>query len=381
MSVFDSDAVLHTSRLPWLIAGLLALVLAVTQLPGFAQSATDDPLPTVAFVARADNPVDALAASGVAGAMGGTVLLTPSAGLDDATRQALIDLAPDLVVLAGGEGALSPGVEQAIQQIPLETRRVSGPNRIATAVALGQLAAELGFGRPVLTGATVEGDAGLAGTLSVEALEVGSTDVVTGLNADRLDSLDSSDFWTKADDVDAATLGGQTGDAFAPVDHEHRETVTRHTSCSAAAFSPLQHSTQWSVGTITTGSQEFYTLRRSDAAGSVAFWCSIDPPVGALLTELAAEVYDSNNGAEVGPCGIRRNEGATGTNVVAQTGATGVAAAPGRTTLTAAVAPENGLVDGSVGHHIHCLVGGNSFIGLLSATVAYEIVDVPTQSP
>ncbi len=35
----------------------------------------DPPLPTVAFVARADSPVDALAAAGVAGQLGAPVYL------------------------------------------------------------------------------------------------------------------------------------------------------------------------------------------------------------------------------------------------------------------------------------------------------------------
>ena len=149
--------------------------MAVSSQDVLKGSATDPPVPTVVFLARSDNPVDALAASSVAGSLGGSVLLTRQDTLSPVTRQALIDLNPDLVVLAGGTGALSKAVEDAVKAIPLATRRVAGANRFETAVALSALAADIGFGRPLLTGATVAGDAGLAGTLSATSLRASST--------------------------------------------------------------------------------------------------------------------------------------------------------------------------------------------------------------
>ncbi len=206
----DASACLRPRRLFWLLAAVLTVALAATALPGLAQSAGDDPVPSVVFLARADNPVDALAASSIAGALGGAVLLTPPGALSPVTRQALIDLDPDLVVLAGGTAALSAVVEQEIAAIPLATQRVSGPTRIDTAVELGALAAQLGIGRPLLTGATVAGDAGLSGTLSAGALDAASADVagtlsvgalevasdaqVANLNASLLGGLGSADF-------------------------------------------------------------------------------------------------------------------------------------------------------------------------------------------
>jgi hypothetical protein len=160
------------------VAAVLAATLAITQLPSLAQTATDEPLPTVVFIARADNPVDALAAGAVAGTMGAQVLLTRTSQLEDATLAALVALDPDLVVLAGGNAALSPAVEQAIAAIPYPVRRVSGATRVETAARLSELAAELGFGRPLLTDATVQGDAGLAGTLSASRVE-GAPQVLT----------------------------------------------------------------------------------------------------------------------------------------------------------------------------------------------------------
>lgn len=180
-------------RMMLVAVAVVAVLVAATQVPSLAQSASDDPLPSVVFVARADNPVDALAASSAAGALGGAVLLTRTSTLEDSTRQALIDLAPDLVVLAGGTSALSPAVEDQIEAIPLPTRRVAGASRVETAAELSELAAELGYGRPLLTGSTVAGDAGLAGTLSVEALEVDSDARVDNLNAASLDGHTAQD--------------------------------------------------------------------------------------------------------------------------------------------------------------------------------------------
>ncbi len=171
-------------------------------------SATDPPVPTVVFLARSDNPVDALAASSVAGSLGGSVLLTRQDALTEVTRQALIDLNPDLVVLAGGTGALSQAVEDAVQAIPLATRRVAGATRFETAVALSALAADIGFGRPLLTGATVNGDAGLAGTLSATALRASSTttgQAVEGFHS-GYSAADQSGLW-----MPAGLFGGRNG--------------------------------------------------------------------------------------------------------------------------------------------------------------------------
>lgn len=197
---------------------VLAMILGATQLPGLAQSAGDEPLPTVVFVARADNPVDALGAGAVAGTMGAQVLLTRSSVLEEQTRAALVALDPDLVVLAGGTAALSPAVEQAIEAIPLPTRRIAGATRVDTAALLSELAAELGFGRPLLTDTTVAGDVGLSGTLSVDALEVDSVEQVDNLNASLLEGLSASDFLQPGDAIDATTLEGNAASDFAVAD-------------------------------------------------------------------------------------------------------------------------------------------------------------------
>lgn len=204
MNEWIAEPILRIGAVRWLIAAALVVVLATLQLPGLAQSASDDPLVRVAFLARADNPVDALAASSVAGTMGGAVLLTSSDTLNEVTRQALIALDPDLVVLAGGTAALSPAVEQAVEAIPFDTQRISGASRLDTAAALSSLAADLGFDRPIVTGATVDGDAGLSGTLSVGDLEVANSDQVANLNASQLEGFGAADFLQSAERLDLA---------------------------------------------------------------------------------------------------------------------------------------------------------------------------------
>ena len=189
-----------------LLAGLLTALL----LGDATGTAAADPLPppapeplaTYAFLARADDPVDALAASSVAAILGGVVLLTPTSALAAEARAALVSLAPDVVVLAGGTAALSSDVEDVVTAIPLAVRRISGAGRVQTAAALAALPAELGAGRPVLTGTQVVGDASLGGILAVDALTVQDTGRVAGLNADRLDDLDSTDFLRSTDIAD-----------------------------------------------------------------------------------------------------------------------------------------------------------------------------------
>lgn len=106
-------------------------------------SHTPDP-PRVAVVARADDPVDALAASAMAAQLGGTVLLTPQDHLGVDAQEGIGDLRPDVVVLAGGEAALSPQVRQDLEdlaaqpEISFTVDRVAGPNRLATARALSR---------------------------------------------------------------------------------------------------------------------------------------------------------------------------------------------------------------------------------------------------
>lgn len=127
----------------------LALALAATLFAGVgvsvqAQQDRREAPPKTAVLARSDNPVDALAAGAVAGQIGGIVLLTLPTRLIEDAQEGLEAFDPDLVVLAGGEVALSDQVRADVEALGYDVRRVSGANRFETAAELGALFSELG---------------------------------------------------------------------------------------------------------------------------------------------------------------------------------------------------------------------------------------------
>ncbi len=175
------------------VAVIAAAVVFAVWWASPARSATagPDPVDTFAVVARADNPVDALAASSVAGQLGAPVYLTSSDTLGEQARQGLVDTAPDVVVLAGGTAALSEQVEDQIGELlpNAQLRRFAGTDRTETARLVNQLPGQLGIDRPVLAGATVTGDVGIDGQLTVAGTDIGAAlQQLTG----RLDSLESA---------------------------------------------------------------------------------------------------------------------------------------------------------------------------------------------
>ena len=156
----------------------LATVVALMMTARSAWAGVDDPpLPTVAFLARADNPVDALAAGGVAGQLGAPVFLTDATGLGTDAAAGLTKTNPDVVVLAGGLVSLTQQVHDDVAELlpDAEIIRKFGTTRTSTAVALSELASELGFVRPLLVGSTVPGDAGIGGELTVDGIDVAAT--------------------------------------------------------------------------------------------------------------------------------------------------------------------------------------------------------------
>lgn len=157
--------------------GVFVLVVAlVVTLPGLARGQQGgEPLPTMVFLARADDPVDALAAGGLAGTLGASVLLTAPDRLSPPAAAVLEAQRPDLVVLVGGTAALSEAVEADVVALGLVVRRVAAGERTATAAEVAAFAEELGAGRPVVTGRPVT-DA-----------------VVPGLNAARLEGYSAED--------------------------------------------------------------------------------------------------------------------------------------------------------------------------------------------
>ncbi len=92
----------------------------------------------VVYVASGLDFPDALAGAARAAYNGGPLLLTDPTSLPDATRAAMVSLAPGRVVVLGGEAAVSAGVAETLRQLTTSggLQRVSGPDRYATAAAL-----------------------------------------------------------------------------------------------------------------------------------------------------------------------------------------------------------------------------------------------------
>jgi putative cell wall-binding protein len=90
------------------------------------------------LVATAHNFPDALAATPLAHALAGPVLLSPAAGLPPAVRSEITRLAPSRVILLGGEDALSEEVRrQAEAAAPgAEIERIWGTDRYGTMQAI-----------------------------------------------------------------------------------------------------------------------------------------------------------------------------------------------------------------------------------------------------
>ena len=86
---------------------------------------------------------DSLSATALAAMLGVPVLLSESGQLSPATADLLAAAGIPEVILVGGEAALSGGVEQAILDLDIRTRRVQGPTRDDTAVAVAALIAQL----------------------------------------------------------------------------------------------------------------------------------------------------------------------------------------------------------------------------------------------
>jgi putative cell wall-binding protein len=94
------------------------------------------------FIATGANYPDALVAGSAAGYLEGPLILVngSSSTLDAATTQLLTQLAPKRIYVVGGTGAVTSGVETALDAIPgvPEVKRLDGADRYTTAVAVNQ---------------------------------------------------------------------------------------------------------------------------------------------------------------------------------------------------------------------------------------------------
>ena len=96
-----------------------------------------------AVLARADAFPDALAAAALTAAAGGPLLLNATSALDAAVEAELKRLGVDTVYVMGGESAQSSVVTARLGALGYEARRISGPDRFATAAAAAEQAADL----------------------------------------------------------------------------------------------------------------------------------------------------------------------------------------------------------------------------------------------
>jgi len=100
-----------------------------------SQAAFPDGAPVVHLATGAAFP-DALAAGPAAALAGGPVLLTRPGDLPAVVRTELERLAPDRIVVLGGEGAVAPAVVDALAGLGAEITRIAGADRFATAAAI-----------------------------------------------------------------------------------------------------------------------------------------------------------------------------------------------------------------------------------------------------
>ena len=97
----------------------------------------------IVLLARDDLFADSLSSGGAQGLLGARLLLTPPDHLDPRTRDELERVGATHVVLLGGAAALDPSIEVSLRAQGLTTSRVSGPDRVGTAVAVAELVAPL----------------------------------------------------------------------------------------------------------------------------------------------------------------------------------------------------------------------------------------------
>ncbi len=122
------------------------------------------------FVATGADYPDALSVAARAGSLGAPVLLTRQDTLPSATRQELIRLAPQRVVVVGGESAISKAVFSAIDDAtgPADVTRWAGTDRYGTAA---RVAADFGTADTVYVATGENYPDALAGAARAGALD------------------------------------------------------------------------------------------------------------------------------------------------------------------------------------------------------------------
>ena len=159
-----------------------------------------------AVLARSDVFADALTASSLAAEVEGPILLTSPGTLDGRVADELDRLGVETIYMVGGTAALSTEIEEELRADGYDIRRIEGPSRFDTAVAIAQEV--VGLGGPVDTVTFTRHDefpdamsaANLA-TWGRSPILLSTRDDVPDVSMEALSSL-------LAEDADALTLAG-----------------------------------------------------------------------------------------------------------------------------------------------------------------------------
>ncbi len=156
-----------------------ALVVPAVAAPLSAPA--PDPYPRIAFVARNDNPFDALGVGAIAGAVGGVIAITPPSSLSVPAATVLTEFDPDLVIIAGGPGAVSEQVEADVEALgDWDVERAAGNTRDETAREVARVIQDHGLARPAMlstaSGQNV-GDLYLGGHFEAESATIAGVDI------------------------------------------------------------------------------------------------------------------------------------------------------------------------------------------------------------
>ncbi|WP_306232477.1 cell wall-binding repeat-containing protein [Agrococcus beijingensis] len=106
----------------------------------------------VVYVASGENFPDGLAAGPAAAHEGGPLLLTPSWGLNGAVAAEIERLAPERVVIVGGEPTLSAAVADALEPMATTVDRVAGADRYETSRLIADYAFDSAASAFIATG-------------------------------------------------------------------------------------------------------------------------------------------------------------------------------------------------------------------------------------
>lgn len=137
---YRPTAVTHVTRLAG--ADRIGTAISISQAR-FPHGPNTESFSRQVVLARSDQYADALAGSALA--RFAPMLLTEPGALNPAVQAEMLRVLgpankdnPQTVVLLGGPQALSPAVESAIRHLGYHTRRIQGPDRYATSVAIAE---------------------------------------------------------------------------------------------------------------------------------------------------------------------------------------------------------------------------------------------------